>query len=137
MQKKMTIFLALFFGLSLAFYCALPSEATAKGQDKNAKGRQLYITYCASCHGVDGKGGGPAASALKVSLSDLTRIPQQDGKFPIQRIQRIIGGDDVVSGHGNREMPVWGDYFRKTRDGSVSKLNVYALTKYIESIQAK
>jgi mono/diheme cytochrome c family protein len=28
---------------------------------------QMFHTYCAVCHGKDGKGAGPAASALKVA----------------------------------------------------------------------
>jgi cytochrome c oxidase cbb3-type subunit 3 len=30
-----------------------------------AAGAQLYATYCASCHGPNGKGDGPVAAALK------------------------------------------------------------------------
>ena len=30
-----------------------------------ARGRDLYATFCASCHGVDGKGDGPAAAGLE------------------------------------------------------------------------
>src|ERR1039457_4011137 len=28
-------------------------------------GKNMFVNYCASCHGVDGKGNGPAAVALK------------------------------------------------------------------------
>jgi mono/diheme cytochrome c family protein len=28
-------------------------------------GKEMFATYCAVCHGADGKGGGPAAAALK------------------------------------------------------------------------
>lgn len=30
-----------------------------------ASGKQMFVNYCASCHGADGKGDGPAAAALK------------------------------------------------------------------------
>ena len=138
-KRKVPTITILVFVISLPLYSALPSPAlTVQGKDQNARGRQLYTTYCASCHGVDGKGGGPAASALKAPLSDLTKIASKNsGKFPAEHVLRVISGEDVIEGHGSREMPVWGDYFRRTRDASVSRMNIYALTKYIESIQAK
>jgi mono/diheme cytochrome c family protein len=36
-----------------------------------ASGKKTYTEYCASCHGEDEKGIGPAASALKAPPSDL------------------------------------------------------------------
>jgi len=30
-------------------------------------GKQMFTSYCAPCHGVDAKGNGPAAAALKTS----------------------------------------------------------------------
>ncbi|MBL8207312.1 MAG: cytochrome c [Blastocatellia bacterium] len=104
---------------------------------ENDRGRQLFMTYCASCHGEDAKGNGPAAPALKTAPANLTAIAKVNGKFPGLRVRRIIGGDDFISGHGSREMPIWGDIFRKQRDTTISKANVYALTKYVESIQAR
>jgi mono/diheme cytochrome c family protein len=37
-----------------------------------AVGKQLYTKECQSCHGVTGKGDGPAAGDLKVSPGNLT-----------------------------------------------------------------
>jgi mono/diheme cytochrome c family protein len=111
------------------------NASQAKG--KNNRGRQLYVTYCASCHGEDAKGNGPAAPALKTAPANLTAIAKVDGKFPALKVQRIISGDDFITGHGSREMPIWGDIFRKQRVATISTSNVYALTKYVESIQAK
>ena len=39
-----------------------------------ASGQEMYTNYCAVCHGTDGKGGGPAASALKEAPADLTAL---------------------------------------------------------------
>ena len=119
-----------------AGYLLLPT-ATANVADKNEHGQKLFMTYCASCHGADAKGNGPAAPALKKAPSDLTNIPKDNGKFPALRVKRVIGGDDFVTSHGSREMPVWGEIFRERRDRTVAVGNVYALTKYVESIQGK
>ncbi len=37
-------------------------------------GRDLYMFYCASCHGREGGGDGPTATALKTAPSDLTTL---------------------------------------------------------------
>src|ERR1700736_539992 len=33
-------------------------------------GKKIFANYCASCHGVNGKGNGPAAAALKPAPTD-------------------------------------------------------------------
>lgn len=126
--------------LCLSLAGSLLSAATTNAGQPKAKGdrgRQLFMTYCASCHGEDARGNGPAASALKTTPSNLTQIPKDNGKFPALRVKRVISGDDFISGHGSREMPIWGDIFRTQRDRTIATGHIYALTKYVESIQAK
>jgi mono/diheme cytochrome c family protein len=114
----------------------IPSPAAAN----NEKGRKLFVQYCASCHGVDGKGQGPVAKDLSKPIPDLTRIAMREGKFPGVRINLVIGGEvgeTELSAHGTREMPVWGRVFRTRRGDTASRLNVSTLTKYVESIQER
>lgn len=121
---------------ALAVYTLIPTQmVTAAQKSRNDHGQKLYMTYCASCHGVDAKGNGPAATALKTAPADLTNIPKDNGKFPALRVKRIIGGDDFISGHGSREMPIWGNIFREQRDRTIATGNIYALTMYLQSIQ--
>ena len=49
----------------------LPSSVDWEGGDA-PKGSALYALHCAICHGVDGKGSGPAAIALNPKPRDLT-----------------------------------------------------------------
>ena len=113
--------------------------AFASGPPQDDKGQKLYMQHCARCHGTDAKGHGPVATTLKTAPSDLTNIPKEGGKFPSIRISLVIQGEvgvTEIAAHGTREMPVWGQVFRAiTPDKANAQLNVYALTKYIESLQ--
>ena len=77
-------------------------------------GQQLYLQYCASCHGADGKGNGPVSPYLKIKMPDLTVLRRKNkGVYPLQKVMSAIDGSRAVRGHGDRRMPVWGEVFRK------------------------
>lgn len=104
------------------------------------EGPQLFRAYCAACHGTDAKGGGPAASSLKGTVPDLTRIAQRrGGLFPPQQVEKIITGEETSpAAHGSREMPVWGPIFGQIqRDQDLGKIRVRNLANYLESLQVK
>lgn len=112
-------------------------ESTSPGYTDPSSGIKMYRTYCAVCHGIDGRGNGPAAAALKQALPVLTLLSKNNGgKFPFFRVSSVIQGDAGISAHGSREMPMWGDAFRTiNRDESLVKLRVHNLTQYLASIQ--
>lgn len=105
------------------------------------QGKAMFMEYCAPCHGTDGRGDGPAASALKKAPADLTQLAShtKDGKFPSVMVSRYIQGVDTVKAHGTRDMPIWGEIFRSSNkfDQSTPILRVTNLTEYVKSIQAK
>ena len=47
------------------------------GKTSADSGKQMYMSYCATCHGVDGKGNGPVAPALKKQPDRFDRIEQK------------------------------------------------------------
>lgn len=103
-------------------------------------GARIFQQHCASCHGADGRGHGPASVALKQSLQDLTLASQRnDGKFPYQRVKEIIEGKpSALPAHGSREMPLWGPIFHQVEaDQDWGEVRLDAVTKYLESIQQK
>ena len=104
-----------------------------------AQGKEMFMEYCASCHGQEGKGNGPAAPALKKAPADLTQLSVHNGgKFPDVRVSRYIEGQDTVIAHGTRDMPIWGDVFKSiSRDSAVTTMRVANLTSYVKSLQAK
>jgi len=130
-------------GLALAATCFSQAPTKIKkvpAQDVNAaSGSEMFHSYCAPCHGADGMGNGPAASALKKAPANLTLLDQKNGgKFPALSVQNTIKGEAGTAAHGSRDMPVWGDIFKDMRGGTImGELRVKNLTDYIETLQAK
>ena len=105
-----------------------------------ASGKQMYTNYCAPCHGIDGRGGGPAASALKVPPADLTALSKNNnGKFPSLHVASVLRGESTPTAHGSKEMPVWGPIFWSMSQGDPAEVQqrIANLTRYIESLQEK
>ena len=105
-------------------------------------GQQIYLSACASCHGVSGRGDGPVASALKSPAPDLTLLRQTyAGQFPRTLVIETIVGERDVAAHGTRDMPIWYERFGTDGGGARAVASVYAhrnielLANYIESIQ--
>jgi mono/diheme cytochrome c family protein len=95
-------------GLLLAACAAPPPPPVAPQMG----GRELFVRYCASCHGTEGRGDGPAAGALQPPPNDLTRLTERFGKADIlPEIMASIDGRRPVRAHGGSGMPVWGESF--------------------------
>lgn len=103
-------------------------------------GKQMYKDYCAACHGIDGKGNGPATEFLKTPPPDLTTMAKRnDGKFPDGKFAGVLRFGTGTHPHGTSDMPIWGPLFRSqdTQNKSVGELRIHNLTSYVESIQEK
>jgi len=104
-------------------------------------GAYSFRTYCASCHGVDGKGDGPLTDSLRFHPPDLTLIAKRHGgEFPFDKVVRIVDGRDSVKGHGGPDMPIWGDAFRNADTGyddAAARAKIRGVVEHLKSIQAK
>jgi mono/diheme cytochrome c family protein len=144
--------LILLFAALAVFTCTIAAQDQTPGQNEKVikhvpvkatspvSGKEMYTTYCAVCHGTDGKGGGPAASALKVPPTDLTLLSKNNGgKYPSMKVTSSIHGESALPAHGSKDMPVWGALFWTMSSGHESEVQqrVSNLNKYIESLQAK
>jgi len=111
---------------------------TQPAQVSAANGPEMFRAYCAVCHGSDGRGGGPAAEALRKAPADLTQMSRRNGgALPRTMVLNTIQGASTLAAHGSRDMPIWGVSFRALGDDSMVKLRVVSLTDFIESIQRK
>jgi mono/diheme cytochrome c family protein len=113
------------------------SEAFVAGTD----GGSVFRTYCASCHGKEAKGDGALAESLRVRPPDLTLLAKKNKDvFDADKVHRIIDGREPVKGHGDTDMPVWGDAFKRSGEGfseKAVKARIDALVKHLKAIQAR
>ncbi|MGS4948080.1 c-type cytochrome [Meridianimarinicoccus sp. RP-17] len=55
--------------------------------------RQDFADHCASCHGADARGEGPAAAGMNVPPPDLTLLSERNGgAFPLVEVMSQIDG---------------------------------------------
>jgi len=104
-------------------------------------GHRYFVRYCSACHGAEGRGNGPTASALQPPPADLTRIAQRrGGHFPVTEISAYIDGRIGVPAHGRRDMPVWGERFGEivghdVLGEAVIRSHLQLLIAYLQAIQ--
>ena len=103
-------------------------------------GAYTFRTYCASCHGADGKGEGPLADNLRFHPPDLTLIAKRmGGEFPTDKVIQIVDGRNALKGHGGPDMPIWGDAFRNAETGyddAAARAKVRLVVDYLKTLQA-
>jgi mono/diheme cytochrome c family protein len=102
-------------GLAIATLIMMGTGGFAAAADKNLKadlGKSEYMNSCALCHGKDGKGTGAINDLLKKSPTDLTTLAKNNnGVFPFDRVYAVVDGREIVKGHGDRDMPAWGNRY--------------------------
>ena len=115
-------------------------KKTSVQQSDPSSGKAMFTSYCAACHGPEGKGNGPAASELKVPPADLTQLAKNNnGKYPADHVRSILDFGAKAPAHGSNDMPVWGTLFRALDQNDQVKvtLRLQNLVDYIKTLQAK
>lgn len=139
MRRSIRVVLA-----TLAIWAAAgPATAGAADEGNVEQGKQLFLKYCATCHGPSATGDGVAASTFKNKPANLTLLAKNNGgKFPTMLVINIVKGDAPIAAHGGREMPVWGEILGRPLDTGMYKqdevdLKILSIANYLESIQQK
>lgn len=154
-MKRIYTLLA-FSAISLAFaFAALSQEKTTETakqtvvktpikQTSSASGEEMYLSYCAACHGDHGKGDGPAAAAMKQPPADLTVLAKNNsGNFPASHVVQVLNYGVAAPAHGSKDMPIWRDLLKSLHGSDIRmkdamvQTRIANLTDYIKSLQAK
>lgn len=127
-------------GLMLLVVGLVASVAGATSHEGGKRGEGEYMKYCASCHGVDGKGVGPAAASLKTAPADLTKLAERYGEpLPRNKLTAFIDGRRPLIAHGSRDMPIWGERLWEdlpSRTPEARKRGtILVIIDYLDSIQ--
>jgi len=125
-------------GLILGLFFIVQSKAYAA--DAN-QGKEMYMQYCSSCHGPDGKGSGSVSAFLKVKVPDLTLLKKNNkGTYPLDQVILAIDGRRKLRSHGDPTMPVWGESFSsEVKDAKTAEvttaLKEKAIAEYVATLQ--
>ena len=100
--------------------------ATPGGHVSLAAGRDLYTSICWACHGLAGKGDGPAAAGMEVKPRDFTAK-----EFSVagreEEVYRTISEGAAKSFHGSESMLSW--------KGSLTPQQIRDVMAYIQTLK--
>lgn len=103
-------------------------------------GKQMFVSYCAPCHGADARGNGPAAAALRSAPTDLTALARNhNGRYPDSHILTVLRFGSELPAHGSSQMPVWGPILGRMGqvNSQARELRMANLSRYLETLQVK
>ena len=140
---KFTVVIACLFTIGVAIASAGQSSRPGVPPRliiESMTGEDSFMFYCATCHGLGGRGDGPVGPSLKTPPPDLTILTRRNGGvFPrADVISFVTGVSDKLPTHGPSDMPVWGPIFRALDPSDARvKIRIENIVNFIESIQVK
>ena len=135
----------------MAFYrgmiLVLAAASVASAQEIEIQaGKDLYMTNCWQCHGLNSKGFGPMAEMLAIETPDLTELAKRNnGVFPMEAVAMQIDGRSPLLAHGG-EMPIFGPSLESDQNVALrlesgqslmTGLPLANVITYLESVQEK
>jgi len=104
-------------------------------------GHEMYDQLCAVCHGVTGRGDGPAAPALSSPVPDLTQFGAGTGSQYHEQLESVISGLNRTVHKDIVGMPLWFrefQYVRRDKFGhprtTYANLKIHSLAEYVEGL---
>jgi cytochrome c oxidase cbb3-type subunit 3 len=117
-----------FMVIAIAGALVSPRAAWTADADASLKAaKENYTTFCAKCHGDDGKGNGPSAATLNPKPRDYTDCKTMGAKSDAELFKVISEGGDSVG--MSPDMQPWG--------GTLTDDEIHDLVKYVRSFCKK
>ncbi len=110
-MRRGQVFTLLLLGISLAW--VVPVLAQAPAPSAYERGKRLYETHCAVCHGVDGRADTPLGRMLKPRPRNLAD-PIEMARLTVDRIYQAI-----KEGRPGTAMAAWEQVLTETQIGDV------------------
>lgn len=143
MLKRFSFFL-LFAAVCCVFAPAQPPVVTiAVVHTQPNDGRQMYASYCANCHGMDGRGHGVTAVSLQTQPADLTALSRNNhGAYPAQHVETVLRYGVETAGHASKAMPVWSTILGKidhisSANDDLEAMRISNIVQYVETLQVR
>lgn len=106
-------------------------------------GENLFLYFCAECHGRDAESIGPMAEMLAIEAPQLTTLSERNGgEFPTETVAMQIDGRMNIGSHG--DMPVFGPYLETVQSVAIKlpsgqtmmvTQNLADLITYLKTVQ--
>lgn len=140
-KRLIVIAIAIAFASAIGYADQSPRKLILPVDRTNpTDGKQMYSSYCAPCHGIDGRGHGYATSALARQPVDLTTLARSNrGKFPDTHVFTVLQFGPDMRGHASSQMPAWGPILGKINHVNPldKELRMSNLSRYLEHLQVK
>lgn len=140
---KRFLFLGLVAALAATFAAAQQSTVTIPVTRTRANdGKQMFNNYCAPCHGVDGRGRGLNAAALKEAPADLSVLSRNNnGVYPASHVLAVMHFGTENAAPASKEMPIWAPVLGKIDHSmgsdDMQALRINNLVRYLETLQVR
>lgn len=106
--------------IAIALVMMLSAAVAAPALADEASAKQSFVTFCAKCHGENGKGDGAAGSSFKVKPQNFTDCARMT-KVSDDTLFKVIK-DGGASAGLSADMPAWKDGFE---DSDIKDLVAY------------
>jgi mono/diheme cytochrome c family protein len=101
-------------------------------------GKDMYMVYCAGCHGEDGRGKGQSARYCTVPPADLTQLARNNhGIYPTERICDVLRHGTGKPAKNQVYMPIWEPLLKSmnAEPATVTEERIRNLSEYVKTLQ--